>query len=262
MSKSSRLLILFGAPLFVGILNLFHPIHFQPTGIYEDIHNVVEWWIILHVLNLFGFALLGLAAYLLARDQRGRAAQIATITLAIFVPTYAGFDSIIGIGTGILVQYANGVPLNQLKILDPAINAFWTNNIATLLAIVGSMAWGLSMSLLAVSFTEPKRRPFVLILGLLGGAISGWGYSTSTFGTLPWWIAVGLVGAICFFVARPSLPATLLVLSGILFGTTHVPPYGPLGMLCFVLAVLLLEFAPSKAQMTQRATATPSSTRS
>jgi hypothetical protein len=258
MSKSSRLLILFGAPLFVGILNLFHPIHFQPTGIYEDIHNVVEWWIILHVLNLFGFALLGLAAYLLVKDQQRTSTSIATITLAIFVPTYAGFDSIIGIGTGILVQYANGVPVDQLKILDPAIDAFWTNNVATVLAIVGSIAWGLSMSLLAVTFTEPKRRPFVLILGLLGGAVSGWGYSASTFGTLPWWIAVGLVGVISFFVARPSLPATLLILSGILFGTTHVVPCGPLGMLCFVLAMVTLEFAPMKAQMTQKAAATSS----
>ena len=251
MSKSSRLFILFGAPLFVGILNLFHPVHFQPTGIYESIHRVVEWWILLHVLNLFGFALLGLAAFLVVKDLQGRAAQIATITLAIFVPTYAGFDSIIGIGTGILVQYANGVPLNQLQILDPAINAFWTNNIATLLAIVGSVAWGLSMSLLAVTFTEQKRRSFVLILGLLGGAISGWGYSASTFVTLPWWIAVGLVGIICFFAARPSLPATLLILSGILFGTTHVTPYGPLGMASFVAAVSLLELAPYKARITQ-----------
>lgn len=251
MSKATRQFILFGGPMFVGTLNLLHPVHFLPTGIYEGIHKVVEWWIVLHVLNLFGFALLGLAAYLLVKDQQGTAARLATITLAIFVPTYAGFDSIIGIGTGVLVQYANGVPLDQLKILDPAINAFWTNNVATLLAIVGSMTWGLSMSLIAVSFTDQKRRPFVLILGLVGGAITGWGYSASTFGTLPWWIVVGLVGIVSLIVARFSLPVALLIISGILFGTTHVVPYGPLGMLCFVLAVALLEFAPQKVRITQ-----------
>ena len=258
MSKSPQRFILFGAPLFVGILNLFHPVHFQPTGIYEGIHNVVRWWIILHVLNLFGFSLLGLAAYLLVRDRQGRAPKIATITLAIFVPTYAGFDSIIGIGTGILVQYANGVPLDQLKILDPAINAFWTNNVATLLAILGSMAWGLSMSLLAMTFTEPKRRPFVLILGLLGGAITGWGYSASTFGTPSWWIAVALVGSISLLVTRFTLTPSLFILAGILFGTTHVVPYGPLGMACFFLAVALLEFAPHKARRTQTIAASSS----
>src|SRR6266498_3385351 len=175
MSKELRRLILFSAPLFVGILNIFHPVHFEPTGIYEDIHNVVGWWIILHILNLFGFALLGLAAYLLIKEQQGKAATIAKIAIAIFVPTYAGFDSIIGIGTGILVQYANGVPIDQLRILDPAINAFWTNNVATLLAAIGSIAWGFSMSLTAVAFTKQKRRPYVLVLGLLAGGISGWG---------------------------------------------------------------------------------------
>ncbi len=166
MSKELRRLILFSAPLFVGILNIFHPVHFEPTGIYEDIHNVVGWWIILHILNLFGFALLGLAAYLLIKEQQGKAATIAKIAIAIFVPTYAGFDSIIGIGTGILIRYANGVSATQLPILDPMINAFWTNNVAAMLATLGSVSWGFGMSLSAVSFTE-TRKPAILVLGLI-----------------------------------------------------------------------------------------------
>ena len=205
----------------------------------------------MHVLNLFGFALLGLSAYLLVKDQQGVATTIAKVTLAIFVPTYAGFDSIIGIGTGVLVQYANGVPVDKLVVLDPAINAFWANNVATLLAILGSVAWGFGMSTCAVAFTEPKRRPVVLVLGLIAGAVTGWGYSASMFGTLPWWMAVALIGLIGLIVARPSLPPSLLIISGILFGTTHVVPYGPLGMACFVMAVALLEFAPRKVQVLQ-----------
>src|SRR6266496_2472620 len=217
MSKELRRLILFSAPLFVGILNIFHPVHFEPTGIYEDIHNVVGWWIILHILNLFGFALLGLAAYLLIKEQQGKAATIAKIAIAI---------------------------------LDPMINAFWTNNVAAMLATLGSVSWGFGMSLSAVSFTE-TRKPAILILGLIAGAIKGWGYSSSMLGTLPWWIAVIIIGAICFLTARPGLPAAMLILSGVLFGTTHVVPYGPLGMACFVIAASLFEFAPRKAEMPQ-----------
>lgn len=257
MSKELRRLILLGAPLFVGILNIFHPVHFEPTGVYEDIHGVVGWWIVLHVLNLFGFALLGLATYLLLKEQQGRAAAIAKIAIAIFVPTYAGFDSVIGIGTGILVQYANGVPVSQLAILDPTINAYWTSNVATLLAILGSMSWGFAMSLGAVSISE-TRKPAILILGLISGAVTGWGYSSSMFGTLPWWIAVIMIGVICFLIARPGLPAALLIMSGILFGTTHVVPYGPLGMACLVLAIALLEIAPHKAHIVQTIATTSS----
>jgi Uncharacterized protein conserved in bacteria len=258
MSKTTRQLVLFGAPLFVGVLNIFHPVHFEPTGIYEDIHQVVSWWITLHILNLFGFALLGWAAYLLIGDRQGRAVTLAKILIAIFIPTYTGFDSIIGIGTGILVQYANGVPPDHLAILDPAINAFWTNNIATMLAIVGSVSWGFGMSLCAVALTEPKRRPVVFVLGLIAGAVTGWGFSASMFGTLPWWIAVFLVGGMCMFVTRRSGPASLLLLSGILFGTTHVLPYGPLGMACFVVAVALLESSQPKAQPGHKMETVPS----
>jgi hypothetical protein len=257
MSKSIRQLILFGAPLFIGVINIFHPVHFEPTGIYEGTHDVVSWWIILHVLNLFGFALLGLSAYLLVKDQQGVAATLAKIALAIFVPAYAGFDSIIGIGTGVLVRYANGVPIDKLAVLDPAINAFWTNNVATMLAMLGSISWGFSMTMIAVAFTEQKKRAIVLTLGLIAGAITGWGYSASMFGTLPWWIAVLLVGVICLIVAR-SLPAGLLIVAGILFGTTHVVPYGPLGMACFITAIALLELAPRKAQASQMITVTAS----
>jgi hypothetical protein len=258
MSKTARQFILFGAPLFVGVINWFHPVHFEPTGIYEGIHDVVNWWITLHVLNLFGFAMLGLAAYLLVGNQQGIAANVARIVLAIFVPTYAGFDSIIGIGTGSLVQYAKGLPLDKLTVLEPAIDAFWTNNVATMLAIIGSTSWGIGMSATAIAFAEPKRRPTLVVLGVLAGALTGWGYSAATFGTLPWWSLVGLVGLICLFIGRPSLPVSLLILSGVLFGTTHVLPYGPLGMLCFVAAAAMLEFAPNKAKIPRVMAATPS----
>ena len=258
MSKQLRRVILFGAPLFAGIINIFHPVYFEPTGIYKAIHNNVSWWITLHVLNLFGFALLGLAGYLLVKEQHGTAATAAKISLAIFIPAYAGFDSVIGIGTGILIRYANGVPINQLIVLDPAINSFWTNNIAMLLAIIGSIAWGLGMSLCAVTFTEAKKRSVVLILGLIAGTVTGWGYSSSMFGTPLWWIIVLLIGAICMVVARPPLPISLLILSGILFGTTHVVPYGPLGMACFLFAVSLLEFTTNKVPVTETMTVTSS----
>jgi hypothetical protein len=41
MSKQLRRVIIFGAPLFVGIINIFHPVYFEPTGIYKAIHNNV-----------------------------------------------------------------------------------------------------------------------------------------------------------------------------------------------------------------------------
>ena len=44
------------------------------------------------ILNVAGFALLGLAAYLLVKDEQGIAASVSKVGLAIFVPVYVGFD--------------------------------------------------------------------------------------------------------------------------------------------------------------------------
>ena len=41
-------------------------------------------------------------------------------------------------------------------------------------------------------------------------------------------------------------PFALLVAAGYLFGHDHAPPTGPLGMLCFLIAVLWIELAPKK----------------
>ena len=50
-----------------------------------------------------------------------------------------------------------------------------------------------------------------------------------------------------FVLRKPRVTATLLVLSGALFGASHVAPTGPLGMLCFLGAALSLTFARQKA---------------
>jgi hypothetical protein len=245
MSRTIRTLIVFGAPVLVGVLNLFHPIYLKHTNIYDGLHAFTDRWITLHVLNLFGFALLGLAAYLLILERHGIAATVAKAALLLFVPFYAGFDSIIGIATGNLMRYASGLPLDQLPALKTAIDAFWNNSVATFLAIVGSVSWSLAMSASAISFAR-SRRAAAVALGLIAGAFTGWGYSANMFGTLPWWIGVAVIAAISLLVVRPALPFTLLILAGILFGTSHIPPFGPLGMAFFVAALAIIQTAPSR----------------
>ncbi len=258
MSKTIRQLIVVGAPLLVGVLNLFHPVHFASTGLYEAVQARVNWWITLHVLNLLGFPLLALSAYWLIDSEQGNAARVARLTLAIFIPSYAGFDSVIGIGAGNLVKYAKSLQLDQLPILKLAIDAFWSNGIAMALAIVGSVAWSVSIFAIAVHFAEPKRRPVLIALSVVAGAFTGWGYSSSSFGSLPWWIGVIAIGLIAFVIARPSLTPTLLILSGVLFGTTHVVPFGPLGMVSLIGAIALIESERSRFRIPARMAAASS----
>jgi hypothetical protein len=247
MPKLFRYIILFGGPLFVGAINLGHPI-VSSGGVYQTVSPYVTWWLILHVLNLVGFALAGLAAYLILREERGLAATIGRIALAVFIPLYLGFDALIGLGTGTLVQYASQLPPDQLPEAKLAIEALWTSSLGTILATLGSSAWGISMFATAIALTERSRRPVVIVLSVLAFGLVGWGVATASSGTLLWWLAVAVAGLAVFSVARPRVPAALFVLAGILFGTTHVVPFGPLGMLCFAGGILWLELVERKTQ--------------
>ena len=51
-----------------------------------------------------------------------------------------------------------------------------------------------------------------------------------------------------FLIARPRIPAALLVLTGALFGAYHPPPTGPLGAICFLAAAAYWEFALTREQ--------------
>jgi hypothetical protein len=243
MSKTIRSFILYAAPVFVGGLNLFHPTHFDHNAVYDGLHAITGWWITLHVLNLFGFAALGLSAYLLLLERHGIAVNVAKTALLIFVPAYAGFDSIIGIGTGVLIRYGSSIPAGAAEALKATVQAFWNNNVAMMLAIIGSVAWNIAMGAAAISFAG-SRRGIAIALAVIAGPFTEWGYASGAYGTLPWWIGVAILGLVSLILIRPALPYTLLVLASILFGTSHATPFGPLGMLCFFAAVVLVEWRP------------------
>jgi hypothetical protein len=58
-----------------------------------------------------------------------------------------------------------------------------------------------------------------------------------------------VAGLAVFSVSRPRLPVALLVLAGMLFGTRHAVPFGPLGMACFVMGVAWLEWVVRKTRV-------------
>ncbi len=248
MPKLLRYAILFGVPAFVGTINLAHPVISPSADVYQTVLPQVQWWIILHVLNLVGFALLGLTIYMLIRDERGIAATVSRMALVVFIPFYVGFDALIGLGTGTLVQYASHLPPNQLVEAKLAIDAVWTSSLGTVLTAIGSIAWGISVFAAAIALTEPGRRRAVTVVAVIAFGLVGWGVSTSNVGTLLWWVAIGAAFLAIVSLGRPRLPAALLVPAGMLFGTTHVVPIGPLAMACLVAGAAWLEFAAHRVE--------------
>jgi hypothetical protein len=66
--------------------------------------------------------------------------------------------------------------------------------------------------------------------------------------TLLWWVAIIAAFLAVLSLGRPRLPAALFVLAGMLFGTTHIVPIGPLGMVCLAAGAAWLEFAARRVE--------------
>jgi hypothetical protein len=167
---------------------------------------------------------------------------VAKIALAIFVPLYAAFDALAGIGTGILVKNAEHLAANDLIAVGPLIDSYWSSGPLNGIAAIGSIAWVIAMLAAAVAFTYEDRRRVMAVLAIVLFLIGGWAqthlFPTASDMTIPltWWLIVLGMGLMTFLIAKPRVPTTLLVLSAALFGASHVPPTGPLGMLCFLAA--------------------------
>ena len=163
------------------------------------------------------------------------------------MPIYAAFDALAGIGTGVLVLNAQRLMPHEANSFEPLIDAYWNSSIINALAAIGSIAWVIAMLAAAVAWTDADRRRLAGLVAVILFVVGGWAQTNlflPSFGmTIPvtWWLIVAIMGLSMFVVAKPRTPATLLVLSGVFFGALHVSPTGPLGMLCFIGAVIYIQ---------------------
>ena len=250
-----RRIFLLAPPILVAALNVAHPMARSP--IYSGMVHHVDWWICLHLLNLVGFPLVGLAGYLLTQGIYHPAAIVSRVAVAVFIPIYAAFDALTGIGTGTLVRLVSRLAPDQSTTFEPILTAYWTSGTITAIAVIGSIAWTIAMLSEAVALTSPARRRPAALLSVIIFFVTGWARTNlmspdgSTI-SQAWWFVLVAIGLATLIVAKPRLPALLLVFSGVLFGAAHTMPAGPLGLACLFGAALYVEFGPknqANAQM-------------
>lgn len=200
----SRRLILFGAPLFTGVLLLFHstfdlPTVAQPVGaVYDYIAVNADQFITVHLLFAPAIFLMGVAVWLLLGDMRTPLAVGARIAAGVWIVGYIMFESIVGTATGLLVRGALDMPLEQKQLIARAAEGIWAN------PLVGN---------------------FPSALSLIGG--------------LGWVIAAGLCGVALQRRGAPIGACLLIGASALL--VLHPPPFGPLAALAFWVGALWIE---------------------
>ena len=191
-------------PAAWAILLLFHPSG-EADEIYQDLHDKVTVWMVVHIGMLIFIPLFAAAVYVLMRDVEGTAARVSRIALVPFVIFYEAFETLQGIGVGTLVDELNG----QSGIDE-----------ATREDLVQDFAGNILFRDLGV---------FVSI-----GSLS---------------LVTALIAAGVALRSQAGAPLTVVVLLGVspFLITAHPPPYGPTGLVLFIIAVLLFLRSQSTA---------------
>ena len=198
MTVLLRRVFLVATPLALAAVLWFHPPGGEPDAVYEGVRHDVGGWLFVHTVFLLFTPLMALAVFLLLRGLQSRAATVSRVALIVFLVFYTAYEVTVGLGTGILTDYANGLPASEQAVVAVAIQHYNEDN------ILGDPA---SVSLVA---------------GLLG------------------WVVAMVAAAVALRRAGAGWPLTVLVGLSALFAI-HPPPVGPAALVCFALAVVLIE---------------------
>ena len=181
--------VLFGTPLMLGVLELGHPLlnHEDTIGM---LRPIAAWWIVLHLLLVPLFVLMGWTFFLLLRGVENRAATLSRYATVVYVAFSIGYDTMVGLGSGIMVSTALPLPSAQQVIVQQTLRGLYTNP-ATLvsyyillgsgLVAIGAMLWALAQ----------EGVPLVPLLVLAGTGFSAYSHA------LPF----GPMGSVCFLLA-------------------------------------------------------------
>jgi len=123
---SVRTAVLFGAPLLMAVASLVHP-HppLREPGMLAFLRPRLSLWIDVHVVQLFLVLLLGVALWLLTEGLAGRAATLSRVATVFFLVFYGAFDSVAGIGTGLLARAVDADPALDPTAVAGLVDRYW-----------------------------------------------------------------------------------------------------------------------------------------
>lgn len=162
-----RRLFLVAPPLALAVVLWWHPA--GGSNVYEGVSDDVGAWLLVHTTFLFFTPLLGLAGFVLLRSLEGRAATVSRVAIVFFLVFYTAWEMTIGVGTGVLVDYANGLPPAEQAVVAEAIQDYNRNWIAadpSIAFVLGSLGWIVAMVAAAIAFRHAGAGwPVTLLVG-------------------------------------------------------------------------------------------------
>jgi hypothetical protein len=145
----AELAFLVGVPLLWALLLLFHPAG-DATEMYATLRDELTPWLAVHLGMLLFIPLMAAAVYVLLRGVGGTAARVSRIALAPFVVFYGAFETLQGIGNGVLAHQVNGLPEAQRATGSELVQGFGENILIRDLGVFSSLG-GLAFIVAAIA---------------------------------------------------------------------------------------------------------------
>jgi hypothetical protein len=169
--------VLRNAFLIVPLLALAVVLWWHPAGgedVFEDVSPDAGAWLFVHTATLLAFPILGLAAFALLRGVESLAATVSRVGIVLFLVFYTAYEVTIGVGTGLLVRYANDLPAAEQGVVAEAIQDYNRNWIvaepASIAMIVGFLGWVVAMFAAAVALRRAGA-PWPVTMSVAGAAL-------------------------------------------------------------------------------------------
>ena len=160
----------------------------------QHLTNIRGRWLAAHVGGIALFPLLGMTIWWML-PPRGLASRMSKFALILYMPLYVAVDAVLGLGSSVLIQYREGLPVSDRAGADGALEALffeasvidWLDQSASItweiaalaaaLALWRDYGWRVSLPLAAAGWVLSKSHfpPYGMVAGLaLGAAV--WQY--------------------------------------------------------------------------------------
>jgi hypothetical protein len=175
---------------------MFHP-GGEAGEMYASVRDEVTPWLVVHLGMLIFIPLFAYVVYVLLRGVGGTAARVARIALVPYAVFYGAYETLQGIGNGVLAHNINGLPAAERGTGAQLMQDFGENVILRdlgVLSSLGSLAFLIAAIATGIALHRHAGAPVAvpILLGLAGFLIPAHPPPFGPTGLALFIIAVGL----------------------------------------------------------------------
>ena len=178
-----------------AVIALLHPDPDSSAGIYAGLHDDVGSWLFTHCAQLVLAPFVAFTVWTILRGVTSAAATLSRLALVVWLVSFSAYDSLAGIGTGVLVREANSVTGDEQAGLVTAADLFWDSQLSGNVSwwgVVATIAWPVVAVAAAVALHRDRASRVTVAAMAVSGLVAFHAGFPATVGFTA--LAVAVVG--------------------------------------------------------------------